>query len=124
MTETKQEKLVEILQGLRKVSAMQGSAVISRDGLTIAADMPKDVDEETFAAMSAAMQGAAETAISELKQGGLNQIIIDASKGKMITIGAGTLAILVVLAKPEVNLGLILLEMKKTSSKIASTVGG
>jgi hypothetical protein len=124
MAETKQEKLVAILKELRKIGDIQGSSVVSRDGLIIAADLSQDVDEETFAAMSAAMQGAAETAISELKQGGLNQIIIDASKGKMITIGAGTLAILVVLAKPEVNLGLILLEMKKTSSKIASTVGG
>jgi len=33
MTETKQEKLVELLKELRKVGEMQGSAVVSRDGL-------------------------------------------------------------------------------------------
>ncbi len=122
--ETKKEKLVEILSGLKEIGDIQGSSVVSRDGLVIASDLSKDVDEETFAAMSAAMQGAAETAVSELKQGELNQIIVDAKKGKILTISAGRLAILVALAKPEVNLGLILLEMGRASDKISNILGG
>ncbi len=118
MIETKKEKLTEILQSLRKIGDIQGSSVISRDGLVIASDLSKSVDEETFAAMSAAMQGAAETAVDELKQGNLNQIIIDANKGKIITLSAGEKAILVILAKPEINLGLVLLEMGKASGRI------
>lgn len=122
--ETKKEKLVEILKEIRKVGDVQGSSVISVDGLVIASDLSNDVDEETFAAMSAAMQGAAETAVSELEQGELNEIVIDADKGKLITIRAGSLAILVVLTKPEVNLGLILLEMGRASDKILNILGG
>ncbi len=72
MPETKKEQLTEILQNLRKIGDIRGSSVISGDGLVIASDLSKDVDEETFAAMSAAMQGAAETDVSELKQGTLN----------------------------------------------------
>ncbi len=117
---TKKEKLTEILQNLRKMGDIQGSSVTSRDGLVIASDLSKDVDEETFAAMSAAMQGAAETAVSELKQGNLNQIIVDAVKGKIITISAGEKAILVILANPDINLGLILLETGKASGKISN----
>ena len=124
MPDTKKEKLTEILQSLRKIGDIQGSSVISRDGLTIASDLSKDVDEETFAAMSAAMQGAAETAVSELKQGNLNQIIIDAQNGKMITISAGEKAILVILAKPDINLGLVLLEIGKSSGKISKIIEG
>ena len=123
MSDTKKEKLTEILQSLRKIGDIQGSSVISRDGLTIASDLSKDVDEETFAAMSAAMQGAAETAVQELKQGSLNQIIIDAQNGKMITISAGEKAILVILAKPDINLGLVLLEIGKASGKITNILG-
>ena len=120
MPETKKEQLTEILQNLRKIGDILGSSVISRDGLTIASDLAKDIDEETFAAMSAAMQGAAETAVQELKQGNLNQIIIDAQKGKIITISAGEKAILVILSKPSINLGLVLLELGRASGKIAN----
>ena len=124
MAGTKKEKLNKILQTLKKVGNVHGSSVISRDGLVIASDLSKDVDEGTFAAMSAAMQGAAETAVSELAQGELNEIIIDAGKGKIITIGAGKLAILVALTKPNINLGLILLEMGKASKRVSNALRG
>ncbi|MCK4589860.1 MAG: roadblock/LC7 domain-containing protein [Nanoarchaeota archaeon] len=124
MPNTKKDQLVEILQTLKKIGEVLGSSIISRDGLTIASDLSQDIDEETFAAMSAAMQGAAETAVSELKQGNLRQIIVDAQKGKIITLSAGERAILVILAKSKINLGLVLLEMSKASGKISGVLGG
>ena len=123
MAETKKELLGKILQQLRKIGDIVGSAVISTDGLPIAFDFSDRVDEETLAAMTAAMHGAAETAVSELKQGSLKQIIIDAEGGKMITIAAGEKAILVILSKPELNLGLALLELGRASGKIADVLG-
>ncbi len=123
MAETKQEKLVAILKELRKIGDIQGSSVVSRDGLIIAADLSQDIDEETFAAMSAAMQGAAETAVSELGRGALNEIIIDAEKGKLVSIGAGELAILVCISRREVNLGLLRIELNKIAKKVASVIG-
>jgi len=119
MVDIKKDKLVKILQGLRKVGDIIGSSVISSDGLAIASDIGESVDEATFAAMSAAMQGAAETAASELKQGNINQIIIDAEKGKIITISSGKKSILIILASPSINLGLALLELGKASGKIS-----
>jgi predicted regulator of Ras-like GTPase activity (Roadblock/LC7/MglB family) len=124
MPDTKKDGLVKILQELRKIGNVLGSSVISTDGLPIASDLGADVDEDTFAAMSAAMQGAADTAVSELKQGELKQIIVEAERGKMISTAAGENAILVILAKPGINLGLILLEIKKASGKIADLLGG
>ena len=123
MPETKKEHLIAILQTLKKIGEVLGSSVISRDGLVIASDLSTDVDEETFAAMSAAMQGADETAVSELKQGNLKQIIIDYQNGKIIIISAGEKAILVILAKSKINLGLALLEMGKTGKKIDGVLG-
>jgi hypothetical protein len=115
--------LDSILEDLKRIGGISGSAIVSKDGLAIASDLgEKDID--TFAAMSAAMQGAAETAASELKQGSLKQIIIDADNGKIITISTGEEAILVILAKPDINLGLILLALGKASGKIADVLGG
>lgn len=119
MPQTKKEQLESILEDLKNIGGVLGSAVISKDGLAIASDIGEK-DTDTFAAMSAAMQGAAETAVNELKQGALEQVIIDAGKGKIITINAGKLAILVILTKPSINLGLILLEIGRASGKIAT----
>jgi len=124
MPDTKKEKLIQILKSLKEVGGIIGSSVISVDGLQIASDLSENVDADTFAAMSAAMQGAAETAVSELKQGELKQIIIDAEIGKMVTISAGKKAILVILTNPKINLGLALLELGKAAGKISDVLGG
>ena len=123
MPDTKKDALIKILQSLRKMGDVVGSAVISTEGLLIASDLGENLEGETFAAMSAAMQGAAETAVSELKQGNLKQIIVDADEGKIITISSGKKAILVILAKPDINLGLALLELGRASGKISSVLG-
>ena len=124
MPDSKKDKLTQILKSLNGVGDIIGSSVISVDGLQIASDLSGNVDADTFAAMSAAMQGAAETAVSELKQGELKQIIIDADKGKIITLSAGKKAILVILANPKINLGLALLELGRAAGKISDVLGG
>jgi len=122
MTATKKDELTEILHELRKIGDIIGSSVISTDGLCIASDLG-NIDEETFAAMAAAMNGAAETALMELQQGSLRQIIIEADRGKIVAITAGEKSFLIILANPELNLGLALLELGKASGKIAELLG-
>jgi len=117
MPETKKDRLIGLLKEMQKIGDINGSIVVSRDGLVIASNIT-EIDADTFAAMSAAMQGAAETAASELKQGEVDQIIIETGKGKIISTGAGTKAILVILTSRSINLGLALLEMGKATEKI------
>ncbi len=120
---TKKEQLEKILSDLKRAGGILSSAVISRDGLMVASDLTKNIDADTFAAMSAAMEGAAETAVSELKQGELRQIIVDAQDSKLITVSAGKKVILVVLTKPDINLGLVLLELGKASGLLSELLG-
>ena len=117
-TETKTEKLEKVLEELKNIGEVGGSIIASRDGLKIASDAGK-IDEDVFAAMAAAMQGAAETAASELRQGEVEQIVIETEKGKIISTGAGKKAILIIRASKGVNLGLALLEMGKAAEKIS-----
>lgn len=117
MADTKKDNLIELLKKMQKIGGISGSIIVSRDGLVIASNIT-EIDADTFAAMSAAIQGAAETAASELKQGEVDQIIIETGKGKIISTGAGSKAILVILTSKSINLGLALLEMGKTAEKI------
>ncbi|MCW4009695.1 MAG: roadblock/LC7 domain-containing protein [Candidatus Bathyarchaeota archaeon] len=112
----------EILRGLKSVGGVVASAVVTRDGLLVSSDTSPDVDAETFAAMSASMMGAAETAIIEVKGGNAGRVIVESNNSKMIALGAGPKVLLVVLASKEIQLGLILLKLNDAARKISSVV--
>ncbi len=119
---SKKEVLTQILKKLTSTGDIEGAAVITRDGLLIASELSSGIDGDTFAAMSATMTGAAETAIQELKKSSPDRIIVESPKAKLITTGAGEQAILACIVSPEAKLGMILLEMKKAADNIQKEV--
>jgi len=110
--------LEKVLTDLRRTGDIEASVIVSRDGLLMASDIPEGVHAETFAAMSATMFGAAETAVAELKKGIPDRLIIESKKGKVIATGAGPKVLLVALTAPEAGLGLVLVEMEKAADKV------
>lgn len=121
---TTREMFEKILNDLGITGDVEASAVVSRDGLLMASNIPTGFRAETFAAMSATMLGAAETAISEFKKGTAERVIAESKETKIIACGAGTDAVLVVMARPTAGLGLVLVEMDKAAKKIGSILGG
>jgi predicted regulator of Ras-like GTPase activity (Roadblock/LC7/MglB family) len=122
MVETKKDVLSGILAKLKSGSDVEGAAIITRDGLVVCADMNGSIDSDVFAAMTATMHGAAETAAQELKKSDPDSVIVESKDGKIIILGAGTIAVLACIVSPKAKLGLILLEMKKAVSKIEKEV--
>ena len=120
---TTTELLEKILNDLKNIGGVEASAVASRDGLLIYSTVSKKLHAETFAAMSATMLGAAETATTELGKGIPQRIIVESENGKLIVTGAGQKALLVVMTEPEAGLGLILIEVTKASEKIKEVLG-
>ncbi len=112
------EMLEKILKDLKAIGDIEATAIVSRDGLLIAADIPQNVNAEAFAAMTATMLGAAETASSELGKGIPERVIVECKEGKIIACGAGAKALLVLMTNPRASLGLVLFEMEKASEKI------
>jgi predicted regulator of Ras-like GTPase activity (Roadblock/LC7/MglB family) len=88
-------ELKPALRALRQSCGAIASAVISRDGLVIAADMPEGVSMETFAIMCATLLGAASTANSELRAGTPLHVIVESEDAKMVVVGAGRKALIV-----------------------------
>ncbi len=122
MAESKKERLDGILKRFNGACSCEGSAVVSRDGLLISSLLSDGVDAETFAAMSATMVGAAETAVSELKKGNMERIIVESKDSKIVAVGAGPSALLVAMAPAKASLGLVLVEMKKAAGGIAEAL--
>lgn len=119
---SERERLEAILGELGSVGDVEGTAVISRDGLLIASDLPKNVDAEIFSSMTATMHGAGETAIQELKKGVCKMCISESDNSQVITLGVNPVFLLVGMTRSGANLGLIRVEMKKAAQKIAKLI--
>ncbi|AFC99253.1 putative distant relative of homeotic protein bithoraxoid [Methanocella conradii HZ254] len=92
----KVELLKAALSKLRSLG-IEKSAVISRDGTMLAADVPPGEEHKIYAAMYAAMLGSAEGAASELRLGVPKRVVMDVGKKKVIVEGAGPMALIVAL---------------------------
>jgi predicted regulator of Ras-like GTPase activity (Roadblock/LC7/MglB family) len=117
MTETV-EIVDKILADLKKVIGVEACAVASRDGLLIRAILQEGQSSESFAAMSATMFGAAETAATVLGKGIPCRVIVESDRGRLIAVGAGPKALLIVLVSFDTGLGLILLELGNAAIKL------
>ena len=111
------EMLDKVLLGLINTGEIESSVIASRDGLLMASHMPNG-DAEVFAAMSATMLGAAETASTELEKGVPDRLIVESIDGELIAVGAGSKSLVVALTPPDAGLGLVLVELDKAAEKI------
>ena len=93
------ERLKAALAKLKN-AGVEASAVISRDGSLLAADMPPGEEHRIFAPMYAAMLGAAEEATSELRLGIPRRVVMEVGEKKLIAVGAGPVALVIALLEP------------------------
>jgi len=124
MDRARREQLVKRLRELQtNTTDVEASAVVSVDGLIIASSLPGGVEEDRVSAVSAAMLSLGERIAGELGRGGLDEVYIHGSSGYVLLTGAGTEAVLTVLAREQARLGLILLEMRRAAEDIGKVVG-
>ena len=113
----------QILDNLLKTGDIESAAIISIDGLIIRSRMSDSHAEEIFAAMSATMLGAAQTATSELDKGDLDRVIVETAHGTLVVTGATPSSILSVQTAQNAGLGLILIEIDKAAEKLNKIAG-
>ena len=68
--------------------------------------------------MTAAMLALGERAMLEVGYQELDRILVEGPKGNLITISAGSKAVLTVTAKKSLKIGLLFFDMKKTADEI------
>ncbi|MDY6777430.1 MAG: roadblock/LC7 domain-containing protein [Candidatus Nanohaloarchaea archaeon] len=119
---SKEDKLQEAIDGLEDIEGVEGAAVVRRDGLLIVSSFPEDTEVDQIAAMTASVVGSGETASETLSIGDVDQVTIEAEEGKLVSTGAGDEGILAVLTDPEINMGLLLVEMRKAAGNVERTL--
>ena len=123
MTKSRTERMVERLRDLQAGTPdIEGSAVVSVDGLMMATSLSSDVEEDRVAAMSAAMLSLGERIAGELGRGELEQVYVRGDKGYVFLSAIGMDAVLTVLARSDAKLGLIFLDMRRAAQDLAALV--
>ncbi|WP_225763227.1 roadblock/LC7 domain-containing protein [Stenotrophomonas sp. Marseille-Q4652] len=113
----------QALEGLNASSAdIEASALISIDGLLIDSVMPQGMDEDRIGAMSAALLSLGERTARELGRGRLERVLVQGENGYVIMTAAGEEAVLTVLTKAEVKLGLAFLDIKRAAQALSRLV--
>jgi predicted regulator of Ras-like GTPase activity (Roadblock/LC7/MglB family) len=117
-----------IAQSLRNLRAstpdIEGSAVISMEGLIVGSSLPRDLEEELVGAMSAAMLSLGERIATELRRGTLHQLYVRGEHGNVVLMPAGQHAVLTVLANERAKLGLLFLDMGRAAKELGDLIDG
>ena len=113
MIKSRTQLFVDRLRALQdSTPEVEGTAIVSPDGLSIAAVLTPPIEEDRVAAMSAAMLSLGERIAAELGRGKMEQVYIKGSEGYALLTSAGPDAVLTVMARSDIRLGLLLLELR------------
>lgn len=108
-----------ILQDLHASSSdILASALVSNDGLPIAFRLPEDVEPDRVGGMTAAMFSLGGRAAREMKVGKMQQVMVQGDDGLIVLIQASAESSLIITAKQEAKLGLVLLNARQAVKQI------
>lgn len=120
-----QQALIDRMRLLRHVMPeVDAAAVISLDGLIMASALPDGMSEDRISAMSAAMLSLGEQINKEMGLGTLEQLYTRGSNGYVVLMAVGKDAVLTTLVQPEAKLGVLFLELRKTTEDLARLLDG
>ena len=91
-------ELKRLLGEFKAASNVEAAAIVSRNGIPIAWEMPESAHIETFATLSATILGASEVVFSGLNKELPDRVIVESRGITLIAIGLGTRALLVALS--------------------------
>lgn len=113
------DAVTPILKKLNSTSSdIQASAMMSRDGHTLASVLGEEVNSVRLGAMCATLLSLGEKASLELNRGRLKQILIHGEEGYVLLLRIGEKAVLAVVSRPSANLGMMLVEARRTAAEI------
>lgn len=112
-----------VLQRLRdEVADIEALAVVSGDGLPLAAVPAEGDDPDHFGTTCARLLALAEQTAAEVARGHLCQMLIECEEGTMLLVRGSPNAVLAIASRPSINLARIFISGRRTASEIATIV--
>ncbi|MER6401458.1 MULTISPECIES: roadblock/LC7 domain-containing protein [unclassified Kitasatospora] len=112
------ELLAELRALKHRVPHLAGGLVASVDGLLVAHDT-HGTEPSGLAAMTAASLGLAQRLADTTGQGDFRESLVRGEHGYVATYAAGGSCVLTLLAHPDVNVGRLHLEARRSAGRIA-----
>ena len=104
--------LREMLQGLDAGDSVRGGVIVGEDGLVIHSALTPEADDEAVAALAVTTRRHAEQLGGASRSGELRTAVLEFGGGPAILSALTPQATLVVLAKPDRDLGPLLYELR------------
>ena len=102
---------------------VQGAALVTAEGLPIAATLPSGLEESRAAAMAAAVVTLGDSIGQELQRGGMEHILLEGTEGYSILTRCGSETLLLILAGSQVKQGILMLEIRRITTDIMAALG-
>ncbi|MBN1179131.1 MAG: DUF4388 domain-containing protein [Anaerolineae bacterium] len=123
-SQTRSERLKTTLRQLVDSSSdIQGVAVISMDGLIMAAALPQGLEQMRVGAVSAGIMSLSGRSVGQLGRGNLQLTLVQGTDGYVLLTPAGSNAAFVALTGANVNLGMVFLEVREGAEAVAQILG-
>lgn len=97
---------------------IEGSAIVSNDGLVIASQLPAELEESRVGAMAAAMLSLGERSTTEMRRGSLEQAYVQGQDGYVLLLRASDEALVLALTTKRAKLGLVFLDVGRLVEKV------
>jgi predicted regulator of Ras-like GTPase activity (Roadblock/LC7/MglB family) len=97
---------------------IEASAVMSRDGISVASVLSDGVDPDRLGAMCASLLSLSDSTANELKRGKVNQLLLECESGYVLIVHVGNKAVLGIVTRSKANLGMVFVEAKKTALQV------
>lgn len=107
----------DLLSDLNQVPCVQGSMVITDDGIMVAAALSQGLDEDTVAALSSSLVMTLKRSLTSFCMEIPTEMVLTASEGKLIFINLGS-AYLVAVTKRNLKLESEMVEIRSMARKI------
>lgn len=123
LLKSRSQLIGESLKQLQTSSTdIEGSVVVSVDGLSFASSLSQEVEEDKVSAMSAAMLSLGERITQELGRGTVEQVYIKGEEGFVLVKFIGDEAVLTVLARRQSKLGMLFWVMRRACESLSKMI--
>lgn len=112
----------DLIRVLASRHGVEASVLMGRDGLLIEGRSVGELDPERLAALVPSLFAAADGLADAAQRGAPVSVVVEYERGAAIVLAAGSDALLLVLVRPEADIGALLYELRLHRSNIASLV--